>query len=228
MMSYSTGPSRCERQFSCGPSQRPRRSKAELLAADSFRVSPCRHLIVLALVATTAVVGIPLPVSAASEEPTESQTGSASNKELPSWRLDSSPALETWSPRWQTVEAPLAHATSHDAEAKASIRGASQGRFDEAGPIAGSVARLTRLVTADQTQRKSVNSGSVLQPPTSGPRRRGALFWTAVGGGAGVVSALIFNAANPACDASDNMCSANVVVFGGIGALMGFLVGAGR
>lgn len=105
---------------------------------------------------------------------------------------------------------------------------AGQHRSVADGPIGCSVARLAGLVTANPTWLESVNSGAALQPTTSGRRRRGALFWTAVGAGAGVAGAFISNAANPACDEPDNMCSANVVVFGGLGALIGLLFGFGR
>jgi len=127
-----------------------------------------------------------------------------------------------------TEWAPLARATTADANSNASIAGIRQNRYAADGPIEGSVVGFARLATANHARLKSFGVGAALQPTASGRRRRGALFWTAVGAGAGIASGFIMNATKPACDEPDNMCSVNVVVLGGTGALMGFFVGLGR
>jgi len=204
-------------------------SAANSSAAMSLTRSACCRVTVLALVAAM-FVGMPQPANAATDESVVPYVRSAPNEEPLSRSLRSSKAWESWSLSGQEVETLTRGATSTDADGRSSISAARQEPHPADVLIGGMVVAHTELGVSREGGMESVRLGAGAgQQSTSGGRRgRGALFWTAVGAGVGVAGAFIANATNPACDEPDNMCSANVVVFGGLGALMGLFVGLGR
>lgn len=212
-----------------------------------------RDLTALTLVVTMSVIGAPLPTSAAGEESSAPSRVLTLNGQPLSQLLDSARAWEAWSlPNWpaqeggqitgvavdvqrkplanhavrlrsvsaQAIAMPVVVVTNTNAEGRFSFSALSAGQYVVDLLIGGQVVATSEPI--------AVKEGGMTFTQVGGDRKRkGALFWTAVGAGAGAAVGLIA-IAGVDCEHPENLCPVAPIMGGITGALMGLLFGLGR